>query len=117
MTPSSPAPSKRRNQSSASVRSRVAGDRWTGGGRAARNRPPGPRPPPPRAPPPAPPPPPRPPPRTETTGDLGAPRARPAGGRGGGGEKGRFTAPCSSFPVTRRQTAGTVPPSITYSLP
>ena len=31
MTPSSPAPSKRRNQSSASARSRVAGERCTGG--------------------------------------------------------------------------------------
>ena len=31
MTPSSPAPSKRRNQSSASLRSRVAGERWIGG--------------------------------------------------------------------------------------
>src|SRR5439155_15844773 len=35
MTPSSPAPSKRRNQSSARVRSRVAGERCTGGGASA----------------------------------------------------------------------------------
>ena len=35
MTPSSPAPSKRRNQSSASARSRVAGERCTGGAASA----------------------------------------------------------------------------------